>query len=44
MVSWATEIFFEKFVKPSDPPPSYILNVPLFDLPITGTIEFESYK
>ena len=38
------KFFFEKFVKPSDPPPSYILNVPLFDLPITGTIEFESYK
>ena len=26
MFSWATKIFFEKFVKPSGPP-SYILNV-----------------
>ena len=26
MVSWATNLFFEKFVKPSGPP-SYILNV-----------------
>ena len=29
MVSWATNSFFEEFVKPSapPPPPSYILNV-----------------
>ena len=27
MVFWATNFFFEKFVKPSGPSPSYVLNV-----------------
>ena len=30
MVSWATNFFFEKFVKPSTLHPSYILNVHSF--------------
>ena len=29
MVSWATNFFFEKFVKPSDSPPIYLMYAPL---------------
>ena len=28
MVSWATNLFFEKFVKPSGPPPTYLMYAP----------------
>ena len=30
MVSWATKCFFEKFVKPSSPSPTYLMYVSLF--------------
>ena len=29
MDSWATNFFFEKFVNPSSPPPTYLMYAPL---------------
>ena len=40
MVSRATNFFFEKFVKPSDPPPTYLMYGPL----VTSQAEHRGLK